>query len=59
MAKPKKTQPGQDPKVDEPAEEELEMAQAWLHDRDLLDDQNGKELPPVWALHRFGALSKC
>ena len=24
-----------------------------LHDLDLLDDHNGKELPPEWALHRF------
>ena len=41
------------------AEEELEMAWAWLHDRDLMMDYNGKELPPEWALCRYRALSKC
>ena len=30
----------------------------WLHDQDLLDDHNGKELPLEWALCRFWALSK-
>ena len=35
------------------------MAWARLHDRDLLDDHNSKELPPEWAPHRFRALSKC
>ena len=41
------------------AEEELETAQTWLYDRNLLDDYNSKELPPNRALHRFQALSKC
>ena len=40
-----KTQPGRDAKVGKLAEEELEMVWAWLHDRDLLKDHNGKELP--------------
>ena len=40
-------------------EEELETAWAWLHDQDLLDDLNGKELPLEWAHCRFWALSKC
>ena len=40
-------------------EEELEMVRTWLYNRDLLDDPNGKELPPVQALCRFQALSKC
>ena len=40
-------------------EEELEMAWAWLHDRDLMMDDKGKELPPEQALHRYQALSKC
>ena len=40
-------------------EEELEMAWAWLCDRDLTMDDNGKECPPEWALHRYQALSKC
>ena len=48
-----KTQPGWDPKADKPAEEELETAWAWLCNQDLLDDYNGKELPPEWALCRF------
>ena len=42
----------------EMAEEELEMVWAWLHDQNLLDDPNGKELPLEWALCRFWALSK-
>ena len=53
------TCPGWDLKVGEPAEEKLEMAWAWLHDRDLMMDHNGKELPPEWALCRYWALSKC
>ena len=40
-------------------EEELEMAQVWLHDEDLLDDHNKKELPLEWTLHRFWEFSKC
>ena len=32
---------------------------AWLHDRDLLDNPNGKGLPPKWAFSRIWALSKC
>ena len=40
-------------------EEELEIAWAWLHEQDFLDDLNGKELPPDWEFHRFWALSKC
>ena len=40
-------------------EEELKTVQVWLHDQDLLDDHNGKELPPKQALFRFWALSKC
>ena len=39
-------------------DEEVETAWAWLHNQDLLDDYNGKELPPKWALYRFWALSK-
>ena len=35
------------------------MARAWLRDRDLTMDDNGKELPPEWALCRYRALSKC
>ena len=35
------------------------MVWAWLHDRDLMMDNNGKELPPEWALCRYPALSKC
>ena len=54
-----KTRPGQDQKADDPAEEELETARAWLRDRDLMMDDNGKELPPEWALCRYRALSKC
>ena len=45
--------------MDELAEEELEMVWAWVCDQELLDDHNGKELPPKWALHRFQSLSKC
>ena len=53
-------------------EEELEMLLIWLSHRDLLDNPNGKELPPVpklelppvpklelppvWALYRFRML---
>ena len=40
-------------------EEEIEMAQSWLHDQDLLDNPNGKELPPDWALCRLWVLFKC
>ena len=40
-------------------EEELETARAWLRDRDLTMDDQGKELPPEWALCRYRALSKC
>ena len=54
-----KTRPGWDQKADDPAEEEVEMAWAWLHDRDLMMDNNGKELPPERALCRYRALSKC
>ena len=43
----------------EPAEEELETARAWLRDRDLMLDYNGKELPPERALYRYRSLSKC
>ena len=35
------------------AEEELEIVQTWLHDQDLLDDLNGKDLPLNWTLCRF------
>ena len=42
-----------------PAEKEQETALAWLHDRDLLNDHNGKKLPLEWALHRLQVLSKC
>ena len=42
----------------EPAEEDLEMARAWLCDQDLLDDHNSKELPLKQDLCRFRALSK-
>ena len=45
--------------MDDPAEEELEMARAWLRDRDLMMDDDGKELPPERALRRYRALSKC
>ena len=41
------------------AKEELEMAQVWLYDWDLLDDSNGKGLPLEWELCGFWALSKC
>ena len=58
LAKPK-TCPGWDPKVGGLTEEEPETAQAWLCDRDLLKDHNGKELPVEWALCRFWALFKC
>ena len=40
-------------------EEELEMAWAWLRNRDLMMDDNGKELPLEQALCRYQALSKC
>ena len=53
------TRPGWDLKAGELAEEELEMAWAWLCDRGLLMDYNGKELPLEWALCRYWALSKC
>ena len=53
------TRPGRDQKADDPAEEELETAWACLRDRDLMMDDNGKELPPEWALCRYRALSKC
>ena len=53
------TCPGWDLKAGEPAEEELEMAWAWFHGRDLMMDYNCKELPPEWALHRYRALFKC
>ena len=45
--------------MDDPAEEELETVWAWLHDRDLMMDDKGKELPPERALRRYRALSKC
>ena len=35
------------------------MARTWLSNWDLLDNPDGKEFPPDWALHRFWALSKC
>ena len=54
-----KTHPGWDQKADDPVEEELETAGAWLCDQDLMMDDNGKELPPKWALCRYRALSKC
>ena len=54
-----KIPPGWDLKAGEPAEEELEMVRAWLRDRDLMVDDNGKELPPEWALYKYWALSKC
>ena len=54
-----KTHPGWDQKADNPAEEELETAWAWLRDRDLMIDDNGKNLPPERALCRYRALSKC
>ena len=41
------------------AKDKLEMVWAWLCDQDLLDNPNGKELPPNCALHRLQALSKC
>ena len=34
-AKPR-AQPGRDPKVGKPVEEELDMVWAWFHDQDLL-----------------------
>ena len=40
-------------------EQELETMRTWLHNWDLLDDPNGKELPLEFALSRFWALSKC
>ena len=40
-----KPQPGRDPWAAKMVKEELEMARAWLHDQDLLDNPNGKELP--------------
>ena len=42
--------PGRNQKVDDPAEEELETAWAWLCDQNLTMNDNGKELPPEWAL---------
>ena len=54
-----KPQSGRDPQAVEPAEEELEMAWAWLHDWGLLDDHNGRDLHLERALHRFRVLSKC
>ena len=54
-----KTCPGWDLKAGKPAEEELEMVRAWLHDQDLMMDYNGKELLLEWALCRYWALSKC
>ena len=54
-----KIRPGWDMKAGKLAEDELEMARAWLRDRDLMMDYNGKELPLEWALHRYQALSKC
>ena len=53
------TRPGWDLKAGKPAEEEQEMARAWLRDQGLLIDYNGKELPQEWALYRYQALSKC
>ena len=53
------THPGWDLKAGEPAEEELEMAWAWLRNRDLTMDYNSKELPLECALCRYWALSKC
>ena len=41
------------------ADEELEMVQTWLCDCNLLDNPNGKELPPDQVFHRFQAFSKC
>ena len=35
------------------------MVRAWLCDRDLMMNDNGKELPPERALCRYRALSKC
>ena len=40
------TCPEQDQKAGKLAEEELEIAWAWLHDQDLIIDYNGKEFPP-------------
>ena len=40
-------------------EEKLEMVQIWLHDQDLLDNPNGKELSLEQALCKFLELSKC
>ena len=51
--------PGWDPHAAELAEEELEMALAWLYNRELLDDHNGKVLTLEWALYSFWVLSKC
>ena len=45
--------------MSELAEEEVEMARAWLCEQDLTIDYNGKELPLEWALCRYRALSKC
>ena len=53
-----KPRPGWDPKAGKPAEKEVETAWAWLHDQELLDDHNNKELSPEQALCRFWALSK-
>ena len=54
-----KTCPGRDQNADDPAEEELETAWAWLHDCDLTMDDDGTELPPDRALCKYQALSKC
>ena len=35
------------------------MAWIWLHNQKLLNNHNGKELPPEWALYRFWAPFKC
>ena len=35
------------------------MAQTWLHNQDLLENPNSKELPPDQAFNRFWALYKC
>ena len=45
--------------MDDPAEEELETAWAWLCDQDLMMNDNGKEFPLERALCRYQALSKC
>ena len=39
-------------------EEELKIVQTWLYNWNLLENPNGKEHPPEWALYRFWALSK-